>query len=153
MSPATARTAAVLLALGVLSEARAQPDAGAAPPDAAALYALSTDGTSARVQAGAQGTFVLAVLPQAGAHVSPTTPLTLELTGHGLTPARARLAAADAVGGGGADAGMAGPRFEVPFTANAPGAGAVEARLTFYVCTGSVCARQQRTLRVPVEVL
>lgn len=148
---------AVLLALVALATARAQPDAGpaAAPP---ALYTLSTEGTSVRVAAGAQGTFVLAVVPREGGHVSAETPLSVELTGQGLTLARARLTAADVAGRDGADGGVlggaAGPRFEVPFTAAAvPGAGAVEARLVFYVCTGTVCARQQRALRVPVEVL
>ncbi len=44
------------------------------------------------------------------------------------------------------------PRFEVPFTAAAAGKGAVDAKLTFFICTEKLCARQQKTFSIPVEV-
>jgi hypothetical protein len=44
------------------------------------------------------------------------------------------------------------PRFEVPIAATGTGPGAVEAKLTFFICTADLCLRQQKTLSVPVRV-
>ena len=35
----------------------------------------------------------------------------------------------------------------------AAGKGTVEAKLTFFICTEQLCARQKKTISVPVEVL
>ncbi len=121
--------------------------------DPATLYEVSTDGTSARVKAGEQGVFVLSIKSKPGAHVSDEAPLKLELKGSGLTPAKERLALADSVAKKPEGAAFVDPRFEVPFTTAAAGAGAVEAKLTFFICTDQICARQQKQVRLPVEVL
>jgi hypothetical protein len=44
------------------------------------------------------------------------------------------------------------PRFEVPFTPTVQGKMSIEAKMTFFICTDKVCARQTKTLNVPVEV-
>ena len=69
----------------------------------------------------------------------------------GLTPGKSLLSRSDAKALPKA-AGPADPRFEVPLSASAKGPGAVEAKLTFFVCTETLCSRQQRTLSVPVTV-
>ena len=137
-----------LLALVLLSASAAW----AADPDPASLYTLTTEGSSTALKAGASGTFVLSIHTMAGAHISEEAPLKLALTGSGgVEPQKAVLGRSDAKSipksGGAVD-----PRFEVPLTATAKGQGAVEAKLTFFVCTETLCARQQKTLSVPVTV-
>ena len=126
--------------------------AWAADPDPASLYVLTTDGSSAALKAGQPGTFVLFIKTVPGAHISPDAPLKLTLTGSGgVEPGKAVLGRADAQSVRKPD-GAADPRFEVPLTASVKGRGAVEAKLTFFVCTETLCARQQKTLSVPLTV-
>ena len=124
----------------------------AADPDPTSLYVLSTEGSTTSVRAGQSGTFVLSIKTVPGAHVSDEAPLKLLLAGSGgVQPTKATLGRTDAKavqkGSGPAD-----PRFEVPFAVAGKGQGAVEAKLTFFVCTDTLCSRQQKTLSVPVTV-
>ena len=125
----------------------------AADVDPASLYEVSTDGTSTQVKAGEKGTFVLAIKSKAGAHVSDEAPLKLEVKGTQLTPAKEKLSLSDSVAKKAEGQEFADPRFEVPFTAAAAGKGSVDAKLTFFICTEKICARQQKTFSLPVEVL
>jgi hypothetical protein len=120
--------------------------------DPASLYELSTEGSSTKVKAGEKGTFVLAIKTKAGAHVSEEAPLKLELKGAQVTPAKEKLGREDSVTKKAQGQAFVDPRFEVPFTAAAAGKGSVDAKLTFFVCTEKICARQQKTVSVPVEV-
>lgn len=113
---------------------------------------VSTEGSSTSLKAGQAGTFVLSIRTVPGAHVSDEAPMKLTLTGTGgVQPAKATLGRTDAkaVAKG---SGPADPRFEVPLVASAKGQGAVEAKLTFFVCTDTLCSRQQKTVSVPVTV-
>jgi len=137
-----------VLALFLLSA----PAAFAADPDPSSLYVLTTEGSTTALKAGQPGTFVLVIHTVAGAHISEDAPLKLALSGSGgVEPQKTLLGRSDAKAvpkpGGATD-----PRFEVPLTASAKGQGAVEAKLTFFVCTETLCARQQKTLSVPVTV-
>lgn len=121
--------------------------------DPSTLYEVSTEGTSTRVKAGEQGVFVLSIKSKQGAHVSDEAPLKLVLTGTQLAPAQEKLALKDSVAKKAAGQAFVDPRFEVPFKATAAGKGALEAKLTFFICSEQLCARQQKTFSVPVEVL
>ncbi len=121
--------------------------------DPSTLYVLSTEGSSTQVKVGQQGTFVLSIKPKPGSHVSDEAPLKLELKGSQLTPTQEKLAMKDSVAKKAEGQAFAEPRFEVPFKAAAAGKGAVEAKLTFFICSEQLCARQQKTVSVPVEVL
>jgi hypothetical protein len=137
-----------LLALLLL----AAPAAWAADPDPASLYVLTTEGSSTTLKAGKPGTFILSIQTVAGAHISDEAPMKLILSGSGgVEPAKATLGRTDAKSVRKPD-GASDARFEVPLTAAAKGQGAVEAKLTFFVCTETLCARQQKTLSVPVTV-
>ena len=104
------------------------------------------------LKAGQPGTFVLSIRTVAGAHVSDEAPMKLTLTGSGgVQPGKSVLGRTDAKPAA-KSSGPADPRFEVPVTASARGQGAVEARLIFFVCTDTLCSRQQKTLTVPVTV-
>lgn len=120
--------------------------------DPASLYELSTEGSSTKVKAGEKGTFVLAIKTKGGAHVSEEAPLKLEMKGSQVTPAKEKLGREDSVSKKAQGQAFVDPRFEVPFTAASAGKGSVDAKLTFFICTEKICARQQKTVSVPVEV-
>lgn len=141
-------TVAAVVATVACTQARAADEV-----DPASLYELSTEGTSTRVKAGETGTFVLAIKTREGAHVSEEAPLKLEVTGDQVTPAKAKLGREDSVAKKAPGKAFVDPRFEVPFTGAAAGQGSVDAKLTFFICTEKICARQQKTVSVPVEVL
>ncbi|HYO73304.1 MAG TPA: hypothetical protein VEU33_45290 [Archangium sp.] len=140
--------AAAVVAL-VCTQVQAQ-----AQVDPTTLYEVSTEGTSAKVKAGEQGVFVLSIKSKPGAHVSDEAPLKLELKGGAqLTPAQEKLALKDSVAKKAQGQQFVDPRFEVPFKATAAGKGTLEAKLTFFICSEQLCARQQKTFSLPVEVL
>lgn len=111
------------------------------------LYELSTAGSSSQVKAGQKGKWVLAIQPKAGAHVSDDAPMKIELSGTNVKVEKDKLGRQDAANKDPA------PRFEVAFSTATPGKGTVDAKLTFFICTEKICARQQRTVSVPVDVL
>jgi hypothetical protein len=69
-----------------------------------------------------------------------------------VTPAKEQLGREDSVAKKTEGQAYADPRFEVPFTAAAAGKGTVDAKLTFFICTEKICARQQKNVSIPVEV-
>jgi hypothetical protein len=121
--------------------------------DPSTLYEVTTEGTSTQVKAGEKGVFVLAIKTKAGAHVSEEAPLKLDVKGTQLTPAKEKLGREDSVSKKAAGQEFVDPRFEVPFTTASAGKGSVDAKLTFFICTEKICARQQKTVSLPVEVL
>lgn len=121
-------------------------------PDTSNFYEIRTEGTSQKVKTGGKGTLVLAIKTKAGAHISDEAPLKVELSGDKVKPEKAKLTRADSVGKKEAGQEFADPRFEVPFIAEAAGQGKLDAKLTFFVCTEKVCARQQKSVSLPVEV-
>jgi len=130
----------------------AAPAARASEPDPTTLYVLSTEGSSTVLKVGQPGTFVLSIRTAKGAHISEDAPLKLTLSGSGgVEPGKSTLGRSDAKSLSKAE-GPADPRFEVPFTASSKGKATVEAKLTFFVCTETLCSRQQKTLTLPVTV-
>lgn len=132
--------------------------AGSAPAlaedvDPSSLYEVTTEGTSAQVKAGEKGVFVLTIKTKPGAHVSEEAPLKLEVKGTQVTPAKEKLGREDSVAKKAAGQEFVDPRFEVPFTTTAAGKGSVDAKVLFFICTEKICARQQKTVSLPVEVL
>ncbi|HLL02871.1 MAG TPA: hypothetical protein VK539_19975 [Myxococcaceae bacterium] len=141
-----------LAPIAALVVAIACTQASADEVDPSTLYEVSTEGTSTKVKAGDKGVFVLSIKSKAGAHVSDEAPLKLQVKGAQLTPAKEELVLADSVAKKAEGQKWVDPRFEVPFTAAAAGKGTVDAKLTFFICTEKICARQQKTFSVPVEV-
>ena len=136
----------------LLALSLAAPLALAADPDVTSLYEISTDGTQAAFKAGQKGKLVLEIKTRPGAHISDEAPLTVELKGKDVAPEKAKLSLADSVGKKKGDAKYADPRFEVALTGAAPARAQIDARLVFFVCTDKICARQQKSLSLPVEV-
>ncbi|WP_164017073.1 hypothetical protein [Pyxidicoccus trucidator] len=139
--------AAVLAALAWAAPALAED------VDPTSLYEVTTEGTSSQVKAGEKGVFVLAIKTKPGAHVSEEAPLKLEVKGTQLAPLKEKLGREDSVAKKAAGQEFVDPRFEVPFTTSAAGKGTVDAKLLFFICTEKICARQQKTVSLPVEVL
>ncbi|MCP3142423.1 hypothetical protein [Pyxidicoccus xibeiensis] len=121
--------------------------------DPTTLYEVSTEGTSTQVKAGEKGVFVLSIKSKPGAHVSEEAPLKLEVKGTQVAPAKEKLGREDSVAKKAAGQEFVDPRFEIPLTASAAGKGTVDAKLVFFICTEKICARQQKTVSLPVEVL
>ncbi len=126
--------------------------ARASDPDPSSLYTVSTEGSTTVLKAGTAGTFVLSIRTSAGAHISEDAPMKLTLSGSGgVEPKKSLLGRSDAKSVPKSE-GTSDSRFEVPLTASAKGQGAVEAKLTFFVCTETLCSRQQKTVSLPVTV-
>ena len=143
---------ATLLSLALLVPAAVLAADSAATADDQ-LFEVSTEGSSSRLKAGEQGTFVLSVRTRGGAHVSDEAPLKLLLQSARLTPAKTRLGQQDSVAKKEPGQAYVDPRFEVPFTAASAGSATLDAKLTFFLCMEDRCERKERALSVPVEVL
>lgn len=120
-------------------------------PDVSGLYEVTTDGSSQKVKVGEKGKLVIAFKTKPGSHVSDEAPLKIEVTSKGAKPEKDKLTLKDSVGKKEAGKDYPDPTFEVPFTVAAAGPASLEAKMTFFICTDKVCARQQKTLSVPVE--
>ncbi|MCI0573928.1 MAG: hypothetical protein L0Y66_24595 [Myxococcaceae bacterium] len=125
---------------------------GAEDVDPASLYELSTEGSTAALKSGERGKFVLTIRTKPEAHVSDEAPLKLELGGQKVQVAKSKLTLADSVAKKKEGQAYAEPRFEVPITGTEAGKGVVDGKLTFFICTEKLCARQQRNVSVPVTV-
>jgi len=120
--------------------------------DPRTLYEITTPGGAQKVKAGSKGSVMVAIKTKNGSHVSSEAPFKLEVSGKGVKPEKDRLSLADAVDKRPVDNGVADPRFEIAFLAPSPGHGEVDAKLTFFICTEKICARQQKTVSIPVDV-
>ena len=120
-------------------------------PDVAGLYDVSTDGSSQKVKAGEKGKLVITFKTKDGSHISDEAPLKIEVASKEAKVEKDKLTLADNVAKKEAGAKYVDPRFEVPFTVAAAGKASIDAKLTFFVCTDKVCARQQKTMTVAVE--
>jgi len=124
-----------------------------AQADVSKMYDVSTDGSSTTLKAGEKGKLVIAITTKAGAHVSDEAPLKIEVSSKQGTVDKQKLTMADTLNKkkeGGPE--FPDPRFEVGFTPSAKGKASVDAKMTFFVCTDKICARQTKQLSVPVDV-
>ena len=121
-------------------------------PDVASLYDVTTDGSSQAVKVGEKGKLVIEFHTKPGSHISGEAPLKIELSAKAAKLEKEKLTGADSVAKKAEGKDYVDPKFEVPFTAAAAGKASVDAKLTFFICTDKVCARQQKTLSVPVVV-
>lgn len=120
--------------------------------DVSGLYEVITDGTSTSAEAGKQATLAIAIVTREGAHVSDEAPLRIDLSGTNAAPAQQRLTLAHSLEQKPAGQKYPKPRFEVAFTAQRPGRATMDAKMVFFICTDQVCARQTKTLSLPLEV-
>lgn len=126
--------------------------ANAAEPNVEKLYEVTTEGSSSSVKAGEKGVWKVALKTQPGAHISDEAPLKIELSGTNVQLEKGLLRYGDSVAQKQPGEQYAQPRFEVPFTASSKGEARVDAKMSFFVCTDKVCARQQKQLSVPIRV-
>jgi hypothetical protein len=151
--PILRRLLPTLCALGALAPAAALAGDDV---DVTKLYEVTTEGSSTRVTSGEKGKLVLAIKSKDGAHISDEAPLKIQVGGKGVTPEKTSLTYKDQVSKKAEGQKYPDPVvFEVPFRADpaaAVPAATVEAKLTFFVCTDQICARQQKTVSLPVQV-
>lgn len=120
-------------------------------PDVAGLYEVTSEGSSQKVKAGEKGKLVIAIHTKPGSYISTEAPMKIELTAKDAKLEKQKLTLADSVSKKEAGKDHVDPKFEVPFVVEAAGKASLDAKLTFFLCTEKVCARQQKTLSVPVE--
>lgn len=146
-----ARSALVLsLSLAVSSGASAGSSEEAAA-EAARAYQLEVTPGPVKVKAGAQGTAKVTVVPRPNAHVDPRAPLSL--TAASASDGKiAEVSRAKQVNKDAKPTEKQGVEFELAFTGKAPGADALKAQVSFYICTANLCERQKRDVTVPVVV-
>lgn len=120
-------------------------------PDVAGLYDVTSEGSSQKVKVGEKGKLVIEFKTKAGSHISAEAPLKIELIGKSAKLEKEKLTLADSVTKKEAGKDYVDPKFEVPFVVAAAGKASLEAKMTFFICTDKVCARQQKTLSVAVE--
>ncbi len=134
-----------LLAASALCGAAAAAEPG---DEAPTTYRIDTAGSTRSARVGGEGRLVVAIEPLAKVHVHPQAPLKITLEAPaGLRLAKTQLGHKDAV-----DPKAEGPRFEVPFTAVAPGRQEARANLDFFICSDQWCVKQVRTVAIPVDV-
>lgn len=125
----------------------------AADPDVTSLYDVKTDGSSVALKAGEKGKIVIAIKAKNGAHVSDEAPLRIELSSKDAKLDKEKITLADSlVKKAEGSAEFPDPRFEVGFTPSGAGKASVDAKMTFFICTDKVCARQTKTLSFPVTI-
>ncbi len=131
------------------------PAAFAAADEAAiaSMYDVSTEGTSTTVKAGEKGKVVISIRAKNGAHVSDEAPLRIELSSKESKLDQEKITLADSLNKKEKNAKVyPDPRFEVGFTPATQGKTTVEAKMTFFICTDSLCSRQTKKFSFPVEV-
>lgn len=120
--------------------------------DVANLYEISTDGTTAKVKEGEKAKIVIAIVTKPGAHVSDEAPLKIELSSKSGKLDKEKLSLADSINKKAkGDKDYPTPKFEVGYAPAGKGSGAVDAKLTFFICTDKLCARQAKSLSLAVE--
>lgn len=125
----------------------------AAEPDTASMYDVSTEGTTTTMKAGDKGKVVISIHAKNGAHVSDEAPLHIELSSKQSKLDKEKLVLSDSLNKKAKDAKeYPDPRFEVGFTPSTQGKTSVDARMTFFICTETQCARQTKNLSLPVDV-
>jgi len=125
--------------------------AAAGDPDVTSLYDVKTDGSSATLKSGEKGKIVIAINTKNGAHVSDEAPLRIELSAKDAKLEKEKLTLADSLEKKSDKVQYPDPRFEVGFQPSGAKA-SIEAKMTFFICTEKVCARQTKTLSFPVTV-
>ena len=120
-------------------------------PDVAGLYDVTSEGSSQKVKVGEKGKLVIAFKTKDGSHISGEAPLKIELTAKAAKLDKEKLTLADSVTKKEEGKEYVDPKFEVPFVVASAGKASLEAKMTFFICTDKVCARQQKTLNIPVE--
>lgn len=108
----------------------------AAAPDTN-LYKVKTSLASAEIKVGQAGKLEVKFDVMGGAHISDEAPLTIKLSGEGVSFEKPVLHYADAV-----KPASPGPKFEETVTATSAGSHTVALDMTFYVCTAELCNRE-----------
>jgi hypothetical protein len=107
----------------------------AANPDPS-LYKVKASVAAPEVQVGRSTKLDVQFDVAKDAHISDEAPLTIKLSGEGVTFEKPVLHYADSLQPRGP-----GPRFEEQLTPTAPGSHTVEIDMSFYVCTAELCNR------------
>ena len=102
-----------------------------------ALYTVKATLAATEVKVGEPATLEVKFDVAKDAHISDEAPLSIKLSGEGVSFEKAVLHYGDSE-----KPAAAGPRFKDAVTAKAPGTHTVELEMSFYVCTAEMCNRE-----------
>ena len=130
----------------VVSGLLVAPANARADEDPAKLYELSVK-APVKVAKGGTGTLTVRITPKGAGELHNDTPLSVAITpSANVSFEKLKYTRPDA------KVSAKETSFEVPFTAKEKGAGKIEAKAVFFICTSQLCARQERTETVNVAV-
>ena len=111
-------------------------------------YTIETTASTRQLKVGERGSFVLAIVPGKDRKVHKQAPLSVTLRAPaGIVLDKAKLGRADVA----ADDGKR-VELKVGFAAKSAGEQAIEADLTFFICTDKWCQRMTEQVTVTVNV-
>ena len=143
-APALAPALALAFALFPAALLAGQDDAVLA----ASAYTLDSSPGPIKLKKGEAGRAHFAVVPKAGAHVSPEAPVTIKLSGGpAIEIPKVKLGRADTKA-----TAAQGIEVELPFTAKSAGQEELKADVVFFICVKDLCARQQKSLSFAVTI-
>ena len=125
----------------------AQPSIGAdAPKKEEALYALSFDAPKA-AKAGADAACLLTITPKSGWTLKTNTPFKMEVSStEAVKLPKTKFTAKDFM-----DAKDPNKKVNAGFKATKAGKHDIDAKLTFFVCSDSICKRQKDAAKCSVD--
>jgi hypothetical protein len=99
------------------------------------------------VSKGGSGNVSVRIAPKPGAEIHKEAPIKVSLEApKNIALSKDKLSRSDVKMDGVA------ATLDVPFKGVEPGKTTIEAKLSFYICTEKMCARQERTASLPVAV-
>ena len=142
-----------IFSVGITLVAFAALPAWGGEPDLGALSEISTEGTSAQVARGKDGLLVVTIRAKGDSHISDEAPLKMSLSGKDVVWSKSEMTRKDAHADPKSPAGAKypNPQFVVPFKVSGESA-TVQVDVTFFLCTKDLCARQQKTVALPLTV-
>jgi hypothetical protein len=117
----------------------------AAAEEAEKLYSIETK-AGAAVGPGAAGEASIQIKTKGEAYIHAEAPFKVALSAKNLKLDKDKLDRADAI------QQPDGPLLKIPFTAGAAGSAELSAEMTFFICTKTLCERQKKTVKIPIEV-
>ncbi|HCF62092.1 MAG TPA: hypothetical protein DFS52_29375 [Myxococcales bacterium] len=117
----------------------------AAAEQAEKLYSIEAK-AGAAVASGAAGEASIQIKTKGEAYIHAEAPFKVALDAKNLKLDKDKLDRGDAI------QQQDGPLLKIPFTAGAAGPAELNAEMTFFICTKTLCERQKKTVIIPIEI-
>ena len=110
-------------------------------------YTIDLGGSTASTNKNGAGNLVVQIRAEPGFGVNPKAPLTMSLSAEHAKLKKSELEMSDAE-----DKSSHSPRFVVPFVAGDAGDDVIRGKITFFLCTETICERKTESLEHRLNV-